>query len=1050
MADRPTQLDTVIRESQSPDAAFADAPALLAALAAETAARPLDRKLLVGRSPAESRELLHALAHAGVAWIGWEPVSLRQLALDLAAPALATAGLGLADDFEVTRLLDEALDAVAARGGAGARTLAAPGFRGAAHRAVVSLRAAGVGPGALRAAAAGDAERLLAGVLEAYTSGLAAARLVDGAGVLAMAADALEANAAALPAGRVVLAPGLERSGLQVRLLDALIAHDAVILPPADAVVGMEAPRTMLWREAAPQARLSWLHAPERAPKGVDTPQIALFAAATPADELREVLRRVLAAGVPWDAVEIVASDAFTYGPTLDALAQRLDVPVTHAAGLSSQRTRAGRAVAGYFAWVTEGFPAERLRALLEAGDLAPPEAFSTSGPALATRLRRLQVGWGRERYLPAIDHALEALAHAAVPEDVDAEEWAARCERERTQLQALRAMLAPVLAATPAAPDRLRTRAVRTSPAALAVGLLAFLDLVPAGGKVENTTRGEIRRRLERARETLTRETGWDAAAAALRARLELQVAAESNGGAAGWTSTGGSLHFSDLRTGGLTGRPYSFVVGLDATRTASAGATDPLLSDVLRRRLNTAAGAVLLPTSADRLAAGRHAVAALLARLRGAVTLSYSAWDAAEGRAVSPAAELLQALRLRERDRALVYDHLHREVGALACAVPADATCLDATDVWMRALAGDRVLRTGQATVREAFAGLGAGVRAAEARAGEQLTEHHGCVDADTVRPVIEAMRFSPSRLETLGACPRQFFYRYVLRLRPPEVAEWDAEHWLDALSRGTLLHSVYEHTLKEAREEGVALDDEPALRTLALAVLAREAAAMRRQVPPPSERVYEQELAALAADTAIFATMIAEVPPRWVELEWEFGQPGREVSIEVGGVRVALQGKIDRVDETAPGTYRVVDYKSGSPRRYREAQPFGGGRRIQHWLYQLAAEQALGARRTTMEYHFPTVNGEKRAVAYPPERLARGGDALAALLELAVNGRFVATDDPADCTYCDYAQVCRAQPGRFGGASCDAAEWSGKVGMNLNEYAPLKVLRGIDGDS
>ena len=113
-----------------------------------------------------------------------------------------------------------------------------------------------------------------------------------------------------------------------------------------------------------------------------------------------------------------------------------------------------------------------------------------------------------------------------------------------------------------------------------------------------------------------------------------------------AGWTSTPGRLHFSDLRSGGLTGRAHTFVVGLDASRVAANAGVDPILTDRARRDV------LGLPTLRERAAVRRFELAELLARLRGSVTLSFAAWDATEGRAVPPAMEMLQALRLVNRD--------------------------------------------------------------------------------------------------------------------------------------------------------------------------------------------------------------------------------------------------------------------------------------------------------------------------------------------------------------------------------------------------------------
>jgi hypothetical protein len=1043
MASSPELLDPI---------ATRPASVLIGALAAATEACPLERKLVVAASPAQGRELLGSLARCGTAWIGWEPTSLRQLALDLASPGLVAAGVHRADEFDLMRLVDGAMDAVHGRGGAFTQVIASPGLRGAAHRAVATLRGGGITPDALRAAGSTPAHQALAEVLSEYERLLAAERREDGAGLLRRAVEALEGGAAALPECRIYLVPGLDRCGLAGRLVSALLQTGRVDVLETDPVVGVESPVTTLWREAAePVGRLSFLHAPDQAPAGSQAPELRFFAAATPVDELREVLRQVLGRGLSWDEVEIVATDAFTYGPALDGLARRLRIPVTHAAGLSSQRTRVGRAVAAYLQWVTDGFPADVLRKLLEAGDLAAPDGFDASGAGLAYRLRGLHVGWGKERYLPAVERALKRCEEPAAPDDErDPEEIEAQRSRRREQLRALQAMLRAILAAVPDAPDRLRVERARTSPAALAAGMLAFLEFVPTVGEmVENTTRGQIVHRLERVRETLTRQTGWDGAVATLRAHLELMVAAQEGGTAASWTSAGGHLHLSDLRTGGFCGRRVTFVVGLDATRTGAARSVDPLLSDRLRRELNERipGAAPALPTTPERVAMGRHAVAALLARLGGEVVLSYSAWDAAEGRAVSPSAELLQAYRLWKGDPHLGYGQLHAHLASLACAVPHDEVCLDASDVWMHALAGGRTLRDGQDAVLSAFRDLERGLAASASRQGDRVTEYHGRLDPDAARDAIERMIFSPSRLEALGACPRRFFYQYLLRLRPTSDTEWDPERWLDPLTRGLLLHNVYERTLRAAREECVDLAGDAA-EELALEILAGEVEATRHDVPPPSERVFEEECEQLREDVRVFMTVMRAAPPAWTELEYEFGQRGREVELEIAGVRVRLRGKIDRVDRTPSGGLRVIDYKTGSRRGYRVQQPFNGGRRIQHVIYLLAAEQLFDEQLEGMEYHFPTIRGEKETVVFSRDDvLPRGREVLRTLLATALDGHFVATDHADDCRYCNYASVCRVRENDYGGVQCGVAQWGKDTGIQLDEYRHLRTLREID---
>lgn len=1057
-------------------------PTLVAELDRATRAHPHDHKVLVSGRPAEGRELLRVLALTGRPWIGWEPLSLRQLAGAVVGIDMARAGLGTADGFDVMALVDDAIDAAERAGETGPFGGPVPGaYRDPIRRTVEALRLAGVEGTGLAAVAGGDAKlRMLGAILTAYEKGLAGRDLLDGPGILARAASALAGAAAdggragtasSIGSARIYLLPGLVLRGVEGRLIRTLLDGGATVLA-TDPVRGLDGPPGRLWAQTSgPAGPLSRLHDTGVARHGDGpgpAPEIDLFAAATPADEIREVLRRVVATGVPWDRVEIVATDTATYGPALDGLARRLGIPVTHADGLPLSRTRVGRATAAYFRWIADGYPVDPIRRLLESGDLTPPAGTDAPSPAaLARRLRRLRIGWGHGRYLPVLDRAVAAAERTAPPRDDDDEE-AGRLARERElgELRALRALLAPILAATPHPASRHAAWTGTTSPARLAEGLRSLLERVPAGDEVENTARGVLVERLERARATLTRETGWLAATAMLRSRLETRIAATSDAGRLSpWTSTGGHLHLSDVSMGGLAARPYTFVVGL-ASGAVGAGGADPLLTDADRGRLNRGAGSETpgqapLPTTAERLDESRHALAAMLARLRGHITLSYAAWDTAEGRTVGPAPELLQALRLRDGDASLTYESLRERLGRLACAVPAPGATgglLDGADVWLGALATtDGMLRDGRVAVRALHAGLDRGLDALDTRQGHRLTAHHGVVPAD---PELDPLRgdgvLSASRLETLGKCPLRYFYRYVLGVRPVRDPTYDPAQWLDALERGSLLHDVYERTLAERPAD---MDYAgPSFAEHALRILDEEVRRTLLRLPVPNDAVLRSERDVLDADVRSFVIMIREQRPDVVRTELAFGpDPDSDGAVQLdlggrageGGGRLRLRGRVDRVDALAGRALRIVDYKTGAARGHRPDDPFDGGRRLQHFLYTLAVEHLRpGDRVDVAEYHFPTTRGENRVAPYTRAALERGHEVLASLIGLAREGRFLATDDTQDCRFCDFASICRVRVGGWGGAISPRAAWARTTGAGLEEYGPLIRLRGGEG--
>lgn len=1023
---------------------FDSAPfAVLRSLDAATAAHPLDRKLLVCRSIGEGRELLRTAAARGGSWLGWEVTTPRRFALDRVGPSLAEDGLAVADPFDEEAAVDMALDAaLTAEAAHPLRELGeTPGFREAVANAVRALRLASVDAARLRSSTASNpaVRTLLSDVLEGYLRVLDGSGRIDTAGILERAARSM-AGPGGSPATRVFLVPGLGLRGVAGELVRALEATGAQVLD-ADPVAGPR-PVGVLWREAGTGAPLTGILAdsPADRSRAADV-DIDLFAASGPADEVREVLRRVMAAGLAWDEVEIVATDPVVYGGALHALGERLGIPISYAVGLPVDRTRTGRVVAAYLRWIQAGYPADVLRRLIEAGDVVPPGG-RVDAAKLGRRLRALRIGWGHGRYLPAIDRALAALDPPRPRGRETDREAVERVARERASLESLRSILGPVLRATPridAADDR-----AAVSPADIAAGLRALLERVPPADATSATARDRMLAISDRVAATLTRPTPPAAAIATLQRHLAIRVPAPSREGPAPWVSSGGHLHVTDVAHGGLTGRRATFVVGLDAERGAATGLQDPLLLDAQRRAL----AADALPTSVDRLAATRFQLAAMLARLRGRVTLSYSAWDPVEARAVAPSSVLLQAYRARTGDPAASFEDLRAALGDAASPVPRSGV-LDVDDLWFELLDRGGVLAHGEAAVRASYPWLDRGLAAVEARSGEQPTAHHG-----RVRPRPDQLdpRRSPdlvisaSGLEDLGTCGLRWLFKYGLRIRPPDDPELDPDVWLNPLDRGRLLHAVYERTLTEARREGLAAGD-PGFVALALDALDREADDILREVPAPGEAIRRREMVELREDVRSFARMMVGVDDQWDSLELKFGLAGRDPAvIELNGGEVRLRGAIDRVDRLGDGL-RVVDYKTGGADRFeRRHGTFHGGRRLQNVVYAAVAESLLGGRVDRMEYHFPTRRGQNQRVEFDRAELRRGLGLVARLLDMVAAGRFLPTDEGDDCRFCDYAEICRHR-GEGRGRSTPLAEWAAGQLPSSPDYRELRDVRRWD---
>jgi len=1031
---------------------------LIQALARICRERLLEEKWLLVPSTRVGHQWLQGVARTGQPAVNVRLKTLRSLAIDLAGFFLAERGLTLLNPLEGTVMIQQLI----AGGSIKLRYLGqnAGGWSTAEllYGSLNELRMAGIAPAHLDKgridppAKAVDLRRLY----ELYLEVLRQARRIDLAGLLELARDRLVEGDAAIPPNTLLLIPAdLEMPGLARAFIEAFRSDMRLVLP-VDVLPDEVAPRAALADEAssaAPPALaaalpaaavagrvetdrelLCWIHRPPPVPRPAGDGTLKIVRAVGEVNEVRQVFRWSLANRVPLDQVELLYTDAQTYIPLVyEELAAQygtLDLdslPVTFAEGLPCRFSRPGRLLRLWLQWVQQDYPQGLLQLMIQDGLLNVPwpeqcPAEVRSHSRLARRLARLNVGLGRDRYHRILNEHAASLQHLPPPDDEDA---------------------------PPADPEALSLQQADTAVLReLAQGLLALLptqprakDLLAAADKLlaqharcisqlDNFAVGRLSQEIQQFLALLGEgEPLFDVPRYLERL---LEAAVQGSG------PRPGAMHVASLTSGGHTGRLYTWVLGLDDSRFPGAGLQDPLLLDSERRSLSHH-----LSTSHGYMEEKLRRFAELGARLRGMLTLSYSTLALADNRQLFPSPVLLAAFRLlAERpdgDLAALEAWLPEPPAAF---VPRDAEeCLSVGEWWQwRLLAGGGTPQE----VEDAFPHLVQGARAAAARSSPAFTEFDGNVPAaGAVLDLTAAGQIvSATDLQVVGQCPLRFFFRRGLKIRPPDELELDPERWLDALSAGQLLHTLFEQFMRETIEADRLPDAEQDMPRL-LAMLEELVADYKEQQPAASEAAYRRRVNELRETARNFLLeecrylRSRSARPVWMEAALGLPKAAGATSIDTpepipivlaDGRTLRVRGRIDRIDrlrvaasskrtskKQAVCSYCVWDYKTGGTSRYDRADPFQQGRNIQPYLYltmvahRLCEVDAAKPRVERFGFFFPGVHAAGDRMEWPSSKLASGQEIVTQLCQVVSQGTFLPTDQYEDCTYCDYLAVC-----------------------------------------
>ncbi|SDO86807.1 PD-(D/E)XK nuclease superfamily protein [Paenibacillus sp. yr247] len=716
-----------------------------------------------------------------------------------------------------------------------------------------------------------------------------------------------------------------------------------------------------------------------------------LFHATGSLAEVREVMRRVLSHENPLDQVEVIASNYEAYASTFHTLTSELDISCTYGGGLPLQYARMGRTLLKLLHWLENDFPIADFIALLRDGGLSLRNVDESIPSSEWIRsIENLHIGWGKERYVDLLE---------SIEDGVTAE--------EKPLLDNLRKVFQGILTKWP------------SDDAWSPTFMMTWLQqIITKYGAIQNEDDALIVKELDELVASLTSVNAISSSG--MKKDVALQYVAQLLSGIrvkVASTPTPGAIHISSLSGGGLTGRHLTYMVGMDEHNWSAASRQDPVLLDEERQSIS--ANLTLTSERSRNLKINRDR---RIGSITGDVTLSYSSYQLAEGKQASPAFELLQIFRnkhqLSNADYSVMGEALGMPVSYLShkAVLEENSLPVDSSDQWTIALTDEQGrMRDGRGKLNVEYPHMNKGSQAVMNRISNEITAHDGFIQSVTLVAEMGQRAFSASQLERYAECPMRFYFGYVLGIWSKDEAVYNRTRWLEPMDRGNLLHRIFYEYLRQITAVGSSPANHD--RSIMQSITEEQLTYYNRLVPAPSQHILQKESDEIRQDVEWFYNEELTKTTRPIYFEQELTIDGEPMQLKLtDGSIFTIKGFIDRIDQIEPHCYRIIDYKTGSPGKYRDNAYFAGGTQLQHALYALAAEQWLkdtgrdrDAQVTESAYYFPTARGVGREVVRLQDKRELLTGVLRSLLTSMEQGLYIPTEDAKRCRYCDYATVC-----------------------------------------
>lgn len=339
----------------------------------------------------------------------------------------------------------------------------------------------------------------------------------------------------------------------------------------------------------------------------------------------------------------------------------------------------------------------------------------------------------------------------------------------------------------------------------------------------------------------------------------------------------------------------------------------------------------------------------------------------------------------------------------------------------------------------------------------------------EATELQQVME-VEISSSGLQTLLACPLQYYYSYVESLPKREFLERSSTRWLTPAAKGNLFHRTLQTYCNEVLGKAEITTETPD-QIRFKEIYTQTVQGMLEEMPYTSQAIYEQEC---EETEALVWEYLCDFQKDLYQ-DYEAGKKWRILGSEVDfekvkctlahpqefenaeDITLLFRGSIDRLDgyvnEEGVLCLRIIDYKTGNSKK--KEKEIKDQKQIQHFVYAMAANSYTEAEKAkwqslfdreigeisieTVQYVFPYEAKENRVIdvtAIVKECKEEGNYVLpSAVCEQAwqyvaytcypafkrvVESIFSQQDDKEKkkledtCKYCNYSRLCRYKVG------------------------------------